>query len=79
MLHSRLLTSKTCSGNGWALQAKCFIGCQLSNANGWNETENIDLKGEKTFYNKLVKDLHQSHWDQSYAAESEGDIWNYIK
>lgn len=42
--HSSLLTSKSSSGNGRAPQAKRFIGCQLSNANGWNETENIDLK-----------------------------------
>lgn len=33
-LRSRLLTSKTGSGNGRAPQAKRFIGCQLSNANG---------------------------------------------
>lgn len=72
--HSSLLTSKSSSGNGRAPQAKRFIGCQLSNANGWNETENIDLKvlgGEgkkKKIWKDLVKNLHQRRSDQSYAG-----------
>lgn len=49
------LTSKESSGNGRTLQAKRFAGCQLSNANGQNETEILIFK--KNINKKFVKDL----------------------
>lgn len=50
-----MLSSKENSGNGQPLQAKRFIGGQLSNANVQNETELLIFK--KNINNKFVKGM----------------------